>query len=227
MSMVKIRHPFMKFYGNDFFGGTMGWGPLERGCYLALLWACWESDDGTIASDDSTLCRITGCDRRHWIYRHRDIVLTKFQRQADGRIFNQRLLDERNAAKRLVVLTAVPSNAVPSDGVPTIDVLSNENKGCSATSSRERARVYQNPYRDLSLGSNNSRGDAASRAEGAAPPSERTGKGIPQMLAPLLKANALSHAVKPINATALSPEELAAKEAEALAFIEAMVVKPA
>lgn len=199
---MTARYSMMPLFVDDLLGGTSHMTAAEFGGYMRLLIAAWNSDDGTIAGDDALLRRITRYDNRNWS-RGKEIILAKFIALPDGRLYNRRLMDERRKINRKTMFTA------PCSERPVQELKKpNENSLGAVQHSRARACLPEPKYSPLTP---HRETDGSPRNRGRA---RRPTSGLE------IKPNEFPSERKPINATNLTPEELAAKEAEAIAYIQ-------
>lgn len=196
------RYSMMPLFVDDLLGGTVHMTPAEFGGYIRLLLAAWNSEDGTITADDAMLRRISRFDNRNWI-RARATILAKFIALPNGRLYNRRLMDERRKINRKTMSTA------PCSERPVQELKKpNENSLGAVQHSRARAclpkpkNIPLTPLRETD-GSPRDRGRARRPTSG-----------------PVISPNEFPPERRPINAANLTPEELAAKEAEAIAYIQ-------
>lgn len=84
------KDPAFLFYPNDWLGGTMGLTRHQKGCYIDILMAQFNS--GPLSSD--TIKTILGQDQAVWT-----ILSGKFKQTAEGLWFNERLETEKMRRK--------------------------------------------------------------------------------------------------------------------------------
>ncbi len=77
-----MRPPAFQFYASDFLSGTYYMSQAEAGCYIRLLANQW--DKGPLEADAEMLERLAGGPVP-------DVVLAKFSKTQDGRLFNERM----------------------------------------------------------------------------------------------------------------------------------------
>lgn len=122
MSEQRHTFPWFKFFYRDFLAATMGWSPAERGAYLVLICAQWES--GPIDNDIGTLAAICGTDVQEmtqlWVR-----IGRKFHKTPDG-LVNERADKVREDALQTLTnrqggaaksrAKKRPSNVIPIGG---------------------------------------------------------------------------------------------------------------
>lgn len=86
--MTRKRSPSFQFYADDFLAGTFSMTTLEVGAYIRLLCLQWAK--GLLPSDDRNLLRNTGLTQPE-LDECKEVLLSKFERNEDGMMFNARL----------------------------------------------------------------------------------------------------------------------------------------
>jgi hypothetical protein len=84
------KDPALAFYWNDWHGGTVGFTRHQKGCYMDLLHAQFNS--GPLSLNE--IKNILGSDFSQW-----DALRKKFTQTGDGLFFNERMETERNKRK--------------------------------------------------------------------------------------------------------------------------------
>lgn len=88
----RTKSPWFAFYVDDFVSGTISMSMCARGAFVSLL--AYQFSNGSIPSDERTLCRITGAFPDEWAAVKAE-VLPKFQSDENGNLFNVRMDKER------------------------------------------------------------------------------------------------------------------------------------
>lgn len=86
-----MKDPALLFYFQDWQGGTMTMSRFLKGCYMDLL--CAQFNSGPLSIDE--IKTVLGNDFAAW----QGSLSKKFQQNADGRFFNERLETEKNKRK--------------------------------------------------------------------------------------------------------------------------------
>lgn len=89
------KSPAFQFYPNDWLGSSaiMLMTPAEEGAYIRLLAIAWGSDDCGLPDDDEKLAVLSRLNEG-W-FKGGSTVLRQCFKQKDGRLYNERLLDEK------------------------------------------------------------------------------------------------------------------------------------
>lgn len=86
------RSSWFAFYPDDFDGGTRSMSLAGKGAFLCLLG--YQFNNGSVPSDDKTICRIIGAFLDEWKPIRLE-VLAKFERDSNGSLVNRRMEKER------------------------------------------------------------------------------------------------------------------------------------
>ena len=90
------KAPAFQFYAADFLTDTSEWSIQEIGIYIRLLSSQWINE--TLPKDLKRLARIAQCEYSE-INESWPVLKKKFKTDNNGRIYNQRLEDERKKQK--------------------------------------------------------------------------------------------------------------------------------
>jgi hypothetical protein len=95
------KDPAFLFYPNDWLGGTMTLTRYQKGCYIDLLMAQFNSGPLSLEAIKTLL----GADHAQWA-----VLRAKFKQDAEGRFFNERM--EAEKLKRLIFSESRKNNRI-------------------------------------------------------------------------------------------------------------------
>lgn len=93
--------PAFPLWTDAYLGDTTHLTTIEHGAYLLLLFAAWRSPTYDLPDDDRLLARFCRMTPGQWA-RIRDTIMAYWKMNEQGRWFNGRLLDERDAVRRKI-----------------------------------------------------------------------------------------------------------------------------
>lgn len=133
------KDPAFLFYPNDWIGGTMTLTRHQKGCYIDLLVAQFNS--GPLSIDH--IKTILGTDQASWT-----VLSSKFKETGDGRWFNERLETEK--AKRSRYINSRKENA-KKGGRPKKNEDPPPDKNHMQTICKPYAKAYKNHTENINI----------------------------------------------------------------------------
>jgi uncharacterized protein YdaU (DUF1376 family) len=92
--------PSLSLFTDAFIGDTSHLTAAQTGAYIMLLLVAWRSKDCKLPNDDKILARIARMDGRQWAA-NRDAIMSFWHKDESGRLYQQRLLEERKFVYQL------------------------------------------------------------------------------------------------------------------------------
>ena len=90
--------PALPLFTDAYMADTRHLTTVQHGAYLLLLMTAWRMPDCRLPDDDRLLARWAGMDYRNWIKTRPFIIEQFWQKTDDGKLQQNRLLDERKFA---------------------------------------------------------------------------------------------------------------------------------
>lgn len=91
------QYPVFPLWTDAYFGDTRHLTTIEHGAYLLLLMTAWRTQDCCLPNDDKLLARYAGLSPAQW--KKMKPTILHFFKIKDGKLFQLRLNDEREAVK--------------------------------------------------------------------------------------------------------------------------------
>jgi len=92
------EYPALPLFTDAYMADTRHLTTTQHGAYLLLLMTAWRMPDCKLPDDDKLLARWAGLDYRNWCKIRPEIIDQFWKKDADGKLQQCRLLDERKYA---------------------------------------------------------------------------------------------------------------------------------